>query len=302
LPDRYPDEQPGIDIEALLPVQSDIDALAQALAGQEHFEWLIVDHYGLAAEWEVAARRFAPRVMVIDDLANRPHAADVLLDQNFSGTPQAYAPWIGAECQALLGPRFALLRDEFQRDPIRIQPRVKRVIVNFGGFDAAGQSWIAMQALQAFPLLDVEFIVGIDNPDWLALQALAEGHSHWHVQTQVNDFSRLMGEADLFIGAGGGTTWERAALGLPTICIAVAANQQANAEQLAQAGAHVYIGTRPQATIERLRQAIGELIDDQQGRQGLASVSRRLVDGKGAGRVAAVLTAAVPGFNASEQQ
>ncbi len=302
LPADYANEQPGIDIEALLPCQEDISALAQALPAQARFDWLIVDHYGLAADWETAARRFAPRVMAIDDLANRAHSADVLLDQNFSGTPQAYAPWLTAQCQALLGPHFALLREEFQREPIEIRPRVKRVIVNFGGFDAAGQSWIAMQALLAYPQLEVEFIAGIDNPDWLAMQALAEGRLNWRLQIQVSDFSRLMAEADLFIGAGGGTTWERAALGLPTICVAVAANQKANAEQLAEAGAHLYIGTREKFSVQTLRQAIDHLMNNPELRQSLASQSRKLVDGKGARRVAAVLAAAIPGFFASEQR
>ncbi|HEX8593321.1 MAG TPA: UDP-2,4-diacetamido-2,4,6-trideoxy-beta-L-altropyranose hydrolase [Pseudomonas sp.] len=300
LPERYPHEQPGSDIEAPLPFQSDIDALAAAT--QECFDWLIVDHYGLAADWEAAARRFAPRIMAIDDLANRRHEVDVLLDQNFSGSLRAYARWIGPDCQTLFGPHYALLRDEFQGEPVEIRAKVKRVIVNFGGFDAAGQSWIAMQALQIYPQLDVDFIVGIDNPDWTAMQAMANGRPNWRLQTLVSHFSRLMGEADLFIGAGGGTTWERAALGLPTICVAVAANQKANAEQLAEAGAHLYIGTREHASVERLRQAIDLLMNNQKMRQSLASQSRHLVDGKGTRRVAAVLTAAVPGFYASEQR
>ncbi|WP_426142136.1 UDP-2,4-diacetamido-2,4,6-trideoxy-beta-L-altropyranose hydrolase [Pseudomonas sp. DWP3-1-2] len=294
-PERYADEQPGADIEALLPWTADIDAMAQVLAPRQRFDWLIVDHYGLEAQWETAARRFAQQVMAIDDLANRPHAVDVLLDQNFSGTSQAYAPWIGPDCRTLFGPHFALLRDEFQRDPVVIRPRVKRVIVNFGGFDAAGQCWIAMQALLAYPELEVDFIAGIDNPDWFAMQALIEGRSNWRLQTQVSDFSLLMSQADLFMGAGGGTTWERAALGLPTLCVAVAANQKANAEQLAEAGAHLYVGTREQATVPALRQAVAQLLNNQNLRQRLASASRKLVDGKGARRVADVLAAAVPG-------
>lgn len=98
-----------------------------------------------------------------------------------------------------------------------------------------------------------------------------------------------MAEADLFIGAGGGTSWERAALGLPTLCISVAGNQEANARLLAEAGMHVYLGASEQVSIEQIRQAVAALVGDYPLRQSLAQRSRQLVDGQGASRVAAAL-------------
>lgn len=289
LPARYAGEPLDADIETLLPWQADIDAMIPLLAAEAVFDWLIVDHYALEADWETSARQFARKLMAIDDLANRRHAVDLLLDQNFSGTAQAYAPWVDRHCRLLLGPHYALMREAFQCEPVVIKPMVRRVIVNFGGFDAVGHTYEAMRALTSFPRLEVDFIAGLGNPTWATLQALAEGRSNWRLQSHVSDFAPLMAAADLFIGAGGGTTWERAAFGLPTLCVAVAANQQRNAELLAEAGMHLYLGTTEQASAERLQQAIGVLVDNPWLRHSFARQSRQLVDGRGAQRVAEAL-------------
>jgi UDP-2,4-diacetamido-2,4,6-trideoxy-beta-L-altropyranose hydrolase len=278
------------DIETLLPWQTDIAAMQQALAGEPPFDWLIVDHYGLAREWEQAARAFASRIMAIDDLANRFHAVDLLLDQNFSATSEAYAPWIDPPCETLLGPRFALLREAFQLQHRAVRGEVKRVLVNFGGFDPSAQTYEAMKALAAYPQLIVDFVAGTDNPGWQAMQSLAEGHPNWRLHEHVAEFAQMMSEADLFIGAGGGTTWERAVLGLPSICIAVAANQQRNAELLAEAGVHLYLGRLAETHCQQLQQAIGVLIDNPGLQHSLATRSRQLVDGLGIQRVCVALS------------
>lgn len=293
LPGRYPDEDPQQAIESMLPWQADINALALALENHPAFDWIIVDHYGLDHRWQTAARRWAPRIAAVDDLATRSYSVDLLLNQNLSGTQQAYASLLPADCQTMLGPRFAMLRDEFCCAAIEIKPQAKRLLVNFGGFDAAMQTHHAMLALADFHELEVDFVAGADNPAWKPMQALAANHPNWRLHSFVSDFYQLMTEADLFIGAGGGTSWERAAMGLPTICIAVSNNQQANAEAMAASGAHVYLGTREQVSVEQLRQAIGFIAGNQGLRQSLAERSRQWVDGRGALRVAAALAGAV---------
>lgn len=292
LPARYRADEDR-DIEAALPWQADVSALVEQLQGEPRFDWLIVDHYGLDARWEQAARVFAGRIMAIDDLANRPHAVELLLDQNFSAQvlDQPYARWVGPECQTFLGPRFALLRDEFECDPIAIKPRVERVLVNFGGFDAAGQVYATMQALDGFDEVQVDFVAGLHNPHWQAMSELAASRRDWRLYTLTGDFFALMQSADLFIGAGGGTTWERAALGLPTVCISVANNQHLNAQLLADAGVHLYLGPHGQLDTRQLRDAIAQVIGDAALRRAFAQASTRLVDGRGARRIAEALIA-----------
>lgn len=293
LPERYRDEDPLQAIESMLPWQFDIDALGQMLDGQAEFDWIIVDHYGLDHHWQTAARRWAHRIAAVDDLATRRYSVDLLLNQNLSGLSENYAPLLPAGCRTLLGPRYAMLREEFDCAAIEIKPTARRVLVNFGGFDAAMQTHYAMLALADFNELQVDFVAGADNPAWGQMQSLAETRPNWRLHSFVSDFYQRMAEADLFIGAGGGTSWERAALGLPTICIAVSNNQQANGEVMAAAGAHVFLGAREQVSVEQLRDAVGFVTNNSYLRQSLAERSRQLVDGRGAERVAAALAGAV---------
>ncbi|WP_247267715.1 MULTISPECIES: UDP-2,4-diacetamido-2,4,6-trideoxy-beta-L-altropyranose hydrolase [Pseudomonas] len=293
LPDFYPDEDPQQAIESMLPWQADIEELDALLAGHAAFDWIIADHYGLDHHWQTAARRWAPRIAAVDDLATRRYSVDLLLNQNLSGLSANYAPLLPEGCRTLLGPRYAMLREEFVCPAIAIKPKARRVLVNFGGFDAAMQTHHAMLALKDFAELEVDFVAGADNPAWAQMQALAATRPHWRLHSFVSDFQQRMTAADLFIGAGGGTSWERAALGLPTICIAVSNNQQANGEVMAAAGAHVFMGAREQVSVEQLRDAIGFVVDNVYLRQSLAERSRQLVDGRGALRVAAALAGAV---------
>ena len=289
LPEFYPDEDPQQAIESMLPWQADIDALDLLLEDHAEFDWIIVDHYGLDHHWQTAARRWAPRIAAVDDLATRRYSVDLLLNQNLSGLSDNYTPLLPEGCRTLLGPRYAMLREEFDCPAIEIKPEARRVLVNFGGFDAAMQTHHAMLALADFTELEVDFVAGVDNPAWAQMQALAQTRPNWRLHSFVSDFHQRMIEADLFIGAGGGTSWERAALGLPTICIAVSNNQQVNGEVMAAAGAHVFMGAREQVSVTQLRDAIGFVAANFYLRQSLAERSRQMVDGRGALRVAAAL-------------
>ncbi|RON65670.1 UDP-2,4-diacetamido-2,4,6-trideoxy-beta-L-altropyranose hydrolase [Pseudomonas fluorescens] len=301
LPDLYLDEDPLQAIESMLPWQADIDALDLLLEGHAEFDWIIADHYGLDHHWQTAARRWAPRIAAVDDLATRHYSVDLLLNQNLSGLSENYTPLLPEGCRTLLGPRYAMLREEFNCPAIEIKPEARRVLVNFGGFDAAMQTHHAMLALADFTELEVDFVAGADNPAWAQMQALTETRPNWHLYSFVSDFQQRMTEADLFIGAGGGTSWERAALGLPTICIAVSNNQQVNGEVMAAAGAHVFMGAREQVSVEQLRDAIGFVAGNHYLRRSLAERSRQLVDGRGALRVAAALAGAVLKVRAATQ-
>ena len=289
LPEFYPGEDPQQAIESMLPWQADIDALDLLLEDHAEFDWIIVDHYGLDHHWQTAARRWAPRIAAVDDLATRRYSVDLLLNQNLSGLSDNYTPLLPEGCRTLLGPRYAMLREEFDCPAIEIKPEARRVLVNFGGFDAAMQTHHAMLALADFTELEVDFVAGVDNPAWAQMQALAQTRPNWRLHSFVSDFHQRMIEADLFIGAGGGTSWERAALGLPTICIAVSNNQQVNGEVMAAAGAHVFMGAREQVSVAQLRDAIGFVAANFYLRQSLAERSRQMVDGRGALRVAAAL-------------
>lgn len=212
----------------------------QALSGQL-WDWLIVDHYALDARWERALRQTARQIMAIDDIADRQHDCDVLLDQNFYEDMQTrYTGKVPSYCELLLGPRYALLRDEFRLLREQVKPRgesVKRVLVFFGGADADNYTGLAIEALSgmAIPSLQVDVVIGALHPCHEPIKAAcAQNGFICHVQT--DKMAELMAAADLAIGAGGSATWERCCLGLPALSLCVAANQQQQIANAAQEG------------------------------------------------------------------
>jgi len=209
--------------------------------GTGPWDWLIVDHYALDARWESRTHRSVERIMVIDDIADRPHDCDVLLDQNpYHDKEHRYLGKVPAHCQLLLGPRYALLRDEFRRLHVQVKPRsgsVSRVLVLFGGVDAENYTDRAIRALAMLNNrhLQVDVVVGAHYPALEAAEAACLRHG-FRLHVQTSSLAELMATADLAVGAGGSATWERCCLGLPTLAICTAANQKQLIADSAAAG------------------------------------------------------------------
>lgn len=260
------------------------------------FDWLVVDHYGLDALWETSVGALARYRLVVDDLANRPHGCDLLLDQNFFGSGEArYDGLLPADCRLLLGPAYALLRPEFSENRAailtagrRTSGPVRRVQIFFGGSDPTGETQRALQALSSpvFSDLKLDVIVGASNPEKAAIEkaCLALPNTAFHCQT--NQMASLMGEADLAIGAGGTATWERLCVGLPAVVIAVADNQEQISREVAGVGAQLYLGRSGEVSPDSLAGAVQRLLDDPTRLAELSAVALSLVDGLGAIRVA----------------
>jgi UDP-2,4-diacetamido-2,4,6-trideoxy-beta-L-altropyranose hydrolase len=194
-------------------------------------DWLVVDHYALDARWEKLLRGTAGRILAIDDLADRYHDCDVLVDPNVhANMTDRYAGKVPPHCQLLVGPRFALLRDEFRQrhEQVRVRGgRVQRLLVCFGGVDADDHTSLAIEALSRVMAVDltVDVVIGAEHSrrGQIEAECATLGFS-CHVQT--DRMAELMAAADLAVGAGGGTTWERCSLGLPALAFAVADNQR----------------------------------------------------------------------------
>ena len=207
------------------------DAQDTLLALSDHpLDWLIVDHYALDSQWESALRQKTKKMLVIDDIADRQHNCDALLDQNFyADMDTRYIGKVPSHCKLLLGPHYALLRDEFRQLRTQAKPRsgpVKRVLVFFGGVDAENYTGRAVEALVNLGIkgLQVDVVIGVQHPYREQIQlACTEHQLDCHVQT--SRMAELMAGVDLAIGAGGSATWERCCLGLPTLAICTAENQ-----------------------------------------------------------------------------
>ncbi|MHB8482288.1 MAG: UDP-2,4-diacetamido-2,4,6-trideoxy-beta-L-altropyranose hydrolase [Nitrospiria bacterium] len=208
----------------------------------ETIDWLIIDHYVLGNEWETQMRPYVKKIMVIDDLANRSHNCDLLLDQNmYKNMETRYDGLVPRNCKKLLGPQFALLRPEFKAARKNLRTRdgnIKRILIFFGGTDPTNETQKALEAIQVLNKtdIDVDVVVGASNPHKEQISRICANLQNTSYHCQVENMAELMVMADLAVGAGGSTTWERCCLGLPSIIIVVAKNQERIAMALEDAG------------------------------------------------------------------
>lgn len=257
-------------------------------------DWLVVDHYALDARWQNIMRKVALRVFVIDDLADREHDCDILLDQNlYADMGLRYIGKVPSHCKLLLGPGYALLRNEFRQLRKQVRPRtgpVKRVLVFFGGVDADNCTGRAIAALASIGLegIQVDVVIGAQHPHREEIELACARHQFaFYVQT--NRMADLMAAADLAVGAGGTATWERCCLGLPALTVSIADNQTNIAKSIDLFGAGQYVGSQHSASVSVVRQALQVLLQDNQKVASLSNMAYSLVDGLGVDRVCEAL-------------
>ncbi len=252
-------------------------------------DWLVVDHYALDAKWEEALRPQAKRLMVVDDLADRSHACDLLLDQNLGRKEADYYGLNHGKTAILIGPQYALLRPEFAAWRTQSLTRrqtnteLRHLLITMGGVDknnATGQVLAALQSCGLPADLRVTVVMGPHAP-WLAQVQAQAMQMPWstEVLVGVHNMAHLMTESDLAIGAAGGTALERCCLGLPSLVLALAKNQLPSAVALQNAGAAFAIESLQQITelIKSLKMAgtAGEMLNKQ------CMAAAEVTDGKG---------------------
>ena len=253
---------------------------------------LIVDHYALGAEWEGRFRGHGVFVVAIDDLAEREHDADLLLDQNLrtdGGAP--YRALVPQDTALLVGPHYALLRSAYREARATSDASEQgRVLVMLGGTPDRTVLRTIMDSLRdaSGPIRSLDVLDPAGG-----LQGSADGRLHGDIQIAIHreqpDLAELMTRAQVAVGAGGVTTWERLCVGLPTVSMSVAANQQAVLAELASLDAVVDLGSARSGAAGRSGPAVVELLGDPERRASMACLGRLLVDGRGAERVANAL-------------
>lgn len=266
-----------------------------AAVGARRFDWVVVDHYGLDAAWELRVREASRLRLVIDDLADRPHDCDVLVDQNLRRDGgAAYDRHLAAGCERLLGPRYALLDESFrtQRDQLAGVER-RAILISFGGSDPHSLTLPVLRALLEDTRLDapIDVVVGALNREARAIEAVAAKAPRVTLHEATREMAHLMARAKLYIGAGGTTSWERCCLALPGVVVAAADNQEEACAALEAAGSHVYLGKASDVSAASMAQAAFTLLASPGAQERLAARSAMLVDGRGADRVASRLAA-----------
>jgi len=257
-------------------------------------DWLVADHYALDSRWERAVCRCNAKLLVIDDLADRPHDCDLLLDQNLGRRAEDYDGLVPDHCTYLIGPEYALLRPEFAE--LRGEALIARegrslqsLMISMGGTDAADATSTVLEALREAPLpedLQISVVMGSSAPALEIVRNIAPGMP-WptEVAVDVDDMAERMAAADLAIGAGGSTTWERCCLGLPAIIIETAGNQAGAAASMANDRAALI--PKPLSAPD-FAQSLGAVLaeaSDSLNLAGLSEAAAGICDGEGAARV-----------------
>jgi UDP-2,4-diacetamido-2,4,6-trideoxy-beta-L-altropyranose hydrolase len=240
-------------------------------------DWLVTDHYGLDLLWEKKLSAAASHLLVINDLAERSHHCAILLDPNY--TESGMERWRGlvdAQCRVLAGPQFALLREEFftaRRQLRHRDGRVKRLLISFGGADSDGAALLVLQALQCLAAQDLlakivcEVIAGGANPHRAQLQAMTAALPHGEFADSVDNMAQRMAAADLALGAGGITMWERCYLGLPCLTVILADNQHTAVEAVARYGAHWNLGRLQNLSVNTIADTLAAVLHDAEALQ-----------------------------------
>lgn len=280
-----------------LGASPDVDAdRTCSILDQHGFDatWLVVDHYALDTAWERRVRQHAERLMVIDDLADRAHDCDVLLDQNLVANYQTrYDSLVGAETRKLLGPRYALLHPDYASLHKVVHYRngpPRRILVYFGASDVMNLTGLTLSAFVALGRNDVlmDLVIGTSNTLQDALTDQARGHPNISIHKQLPSLAFLMAQADLAIGAGGTTSWERLCLKLPSIVVTVAENQRAIAEELHRRGLILWLGDASEIDRQQMQSAISAMLERKRQPE-LNDTEPLPIDGCGVGRVIDVM-------------
>ncbi|WP_158266802.1 UDP-2,4-diacetamido-2,4,6-trideoxy-beta-L-altropyranose hydrolase [Alsobacter soli] len=272
------------------------DAAATAAALPRDPDWLIVDHYALDARWERLLRPHAPRIAALDDLANRSHDADLLLDQNLQ-TAGRYEGLLMSQARRLLGPRYALIRPAFaqaRRGATLRGPQLRRIHVFMGGGDVGAPTLAAIEAVSGPALRDaaLDVVIGAANRGQEAIARALSGRDNARLHVDTPDMARLMADADLGIGAGGGAALERCVVGLPSVTAPLAPNQEPGLRALEAQGATL---VAPSASAADLGSAVEALACSSDRRRRMEEAALSVTDGHGADRVAAALMAEAAG-------
>ncbi|WP_058307196.1 UDP-2,4-diacetamido-2,4,6-trideoxy-beta-L-altropyranose hydrolase [Gracilibacillus massiliensis] len=230
-------------------------------------DYLVVDHYGLDEKWEKNVASYVQHLMIIDDLANRNHYCDTLVDQNLlENMEKRYVDLVPDKATLLLGPKYLLLREEFKQTlPIdKSNQYIRNIFVSFGGTDPTNDTYKTLKALIQLSNhpFTINTIISTNHPDFKQIQALANNYPSVCIHTDTNQMALLMKKADLAIGAGGTTTWERCYLQLPTLTIETAPNQRDILNHLDSIGFLLNLGESSNVSTDKIKIAVQSFLND----------------------------------------
>ncbi len=289
-----------IDLAAAQP--ESLVAAARTAAGGWGSDVLVIDHYRMDAWHERRLAEAARTMAVIDDLADREHECALLVDPGLGRTEDLYRPLTPAGSRLLTGPDYALLAPAYAEARARAlkarrtEAPPRRLLVSLGLMDLRGITGRVLHLIQDhLAELEVDVVVGGGSGSLPWLRHLENRTPGLRLHVDAREMAQLISAADIGVGAGGSSTWERAVLGLPSLLLALADNQRDLALELDRRGAVIAVeADGAMGFTESVPQAFERLLGDGALRRSLSETSAALCDGRGASRVADAVLALVP--------
>jgi UDP-2,4-diacetamido-2,4,6-trideoxy-beta-L-altropyranose hydrolase len=274
--------------------EEDAEQTEKILQSVGSVDWLVVDHYALDFRWEKQLRSKAHRILVVDDLADRRHDCDLLVDQTLAASTKRYAELVPSRCRLLIGPQYAMLRPQFaeyREKAIKKRKQtnsIQKILITMGGTDPYNITGTVLQGLNMIEDCDIEttVIMGASAPHLEAVKEQARCMTlPVKILCDVRNMAEIMVDHDLCIGSGGMTSWERCVMGLPSLTITSADNQKHVLHELAAAGVTKYIGLFDSIKPKDIHDSIHELSINMPLYHYMSEASRRICDGKGIKRI-----------------
>jgi len=269
-------------------IESDASDVLKIISKEKEKPHMIVDHYNLDEKWEEIVRKNIKKLIVIDDLANRKHNCDLLLDYNlYENMEKRYSGLLSEQCKLLLGPEYGLLRKEFlyARENAFTRKKFHEIMISFGGSDPDNETTkvlIALKKIQ-FENLRINVIIRNTNPNKNRIKELCSSIKNCFLYNDIENIEEFMLKSDLAIGAGGITTWERCCLGLPSVVATIADNQIELTETIAKRNCIIYLGNSKKLIPEDYEKCLKEI-----NSKTLTEMSTKcfeIIDGRGCFRV-----------------
>jgi|TARA_B110000259_G_scaffold112874_1_gene128779 UDP-2,4-diacetamido-2,4,6-trideoxy-beta-L-altropyranose hydrolase len=263
-------------------------------AGDELYDWMIVDHYGVDSPWEIFTKGIYKHLLVLDDLANRQHDCNILVDQNLGRKSSHYQALLNEKAVRLCGSEYALLRPEFSvsRD-ISLERRkfhgLQSILIFMGGTDVNNITCRVLEALwdnhlKAFKKIYV--VMGSNAPSLNNVRdLLGKFNCSTELLIDTDKIHEYMTLSDISVGGAGGAAWERCCLGLPSLIVTIAENQVEGSKALVRAGAAQSI-TQLELKKRMLTKTI-LLLENNGELSNMSANAASICDGSGASRVLA---------------
>ena len=251
--------------------------------------FLIIDNYEIDKKWEILVKKFVKKIVVIDDLANRKHSCELLIDQNLNSDikEKQYKKLTPKNCILLIGTQFAILRPEFYklRKLTKTRTKIKNILISYGGTDPTNETIKVLKALKNLNLknINTHIVSGNLNSKNKEIKKLSTELNKSKFYEYTKDIGKLMIKADIAFGGAGTTSWERCCLGLPAIITILSNDQKDIAESLEKNACGINLGFGKKIRVKDYENILRKF--NWNNLREFSSNCKKIVDGRGTNRV-----------------